>query len=107
MKSKEQIREETPLSVTSTDNAIYEFSFFDKSVFKIYDMWEDEHGHRFNYYTLSDAELKYGDRLRLIQCFDDETPNYYRWGEHNQFLIISDSNMIYISGDVDFRKTEK
>ncbi len=107
MKSKEQIRKETPLSVTSTDNPIYDFSFFDQSVFKIYDMFEDEHGNRYNFYTLKDAELRAGDKLRLIQCFDDEQPNHYRWGDHNQFLIISDSNMIYISGDVDFRKTEK
>ena len=104
MKSKDEIRKETPLSVTSTDNAIYEYSFFENNVYKIYDMFEDVHGIRENFFTQQYADLKDGDRLRLIQCFDDETDNYYRWGEGNQFIIVPDSEVNYISGNVDFRK---
>ena len=54
MKTKDEIRRETPLSVTSTDNAIYEV----------------------------------------------EKDNHYRWGEANRKVIIPDSNMKYISGNL-------
>lgn len=95
MKSKDEIRKETPLSVTSTDNAIYETT--EDIEVDIYDV-EVWNGQMFGYNTLKKAFLVKGDKLRLLQCDDDEKDNHYRWGEANQKVIIPDDKMKYVSG---------
>lgn len=96
-KSKADIREETPLSVTSTDNAIYEV--IEDCRVKIYDSAE-MNGHRNTWWTLEYGVFVVGDRLRLLQCDDDEKDNVYRVGEENKFVRIPDSKMKHISGDI-------
>lgn len=98
MKSIEEIRKETPLSVTTTDNAIYEVLEDVEPL--IYDVHVLENGQRMGYCTQKRVQLKAGTRLRLLQCDDNEADNHYRYGDKNQKVIIPDSVMKYISGNL-------
>ena len=67
---------------------------------KVYDVMDGENGEKFGYWTLKYVHLQAGTRLRLLQCDDDERDNHYRYGEERQKVIIPDSKMKYISGNL-------
>ena len=100
MKTKEEIRKETPLSVTTTDNPIFavveavECVIFESIIIN---------GEKYTIETDCKALLNVDDRLRLLQCFDDNRPNWYRWSDGSDQIMIPDEYVRYVSGYVENR----
>lgn len=97
MKSIEEIRKETPLSVTTTDNPIFTVTEdLERTVFDSLSLPDGK-------YTIETdrvARLNKGDRLRVLQCFDDSRPNWYRWGDKNEKILIEDKYTRLVFGDM-------
>ena len=94
MKTIEEIRQETPLSVTSTDNPIYEVLEDVRTV--IYKKLLDG-GYTADGDTVS---LQKGDRLRLLSCDDEKEVSTFRIGEGHDYIEIAHSQVQYISGNL-------
>lgn len=93
MKTIDQIREETPLSVTSTDNPIYEVLEDLSTV--IYERKGDTYVP-----SHSMAELKKGDRLRLLSCNDEKEVSTFRIGDGHDYIEIAHSQVKIIYGNL-------
>lgn len=97
MKTIEQIREETPFSVTSTDNPIFIMvKPITVNVFKRIQIGDEFH----TIATDKPALVLESIKLRLLQCYDDARPNWYRWGDGNEQILIPDEYTRYYSGNI-------
>lgn len=104
MKTIDEIRLETPLSVTTTDNPIVEI--VEDLDAPLFEGKETEDGLRYNEYLETLVNIKKGTRLRLLVCDYTKKEAQYRWGDGNQFVVIDliATKMIYEPLDTIFQR---
>lgn len=92
MKMQKEIIRETPLSVTTTDNAIFEMMI---DIIALVDSDGDSS-------TIERLpEIKKGTRLRLLGCKLPETGYApFRWGAGSDIVFIPVTQVRYISGNL-------
>lgn len=94
MKTKDEIRKETPLSVTTHDNPIFEIIQENNALT----------------YTKTSAQAKVsikgitnipkGAKLRLLACKQDELDSIYQWGDGFDFVAINNSFTKFVKGNL-------